>query len=157
MKFIIHTDGGSRGNPGQSAIGVVIEEFEVDKKAALKKGEPRLVSRREYGEFIGIATNNEAEYKAVIFALKKLKQLIGQEKAKTSEIEFKVDSELLAKQMNHEYKVKDEGIQKLFLETHNLKLDFGKVGFTHVLRSKNTRPDELLNQVLDREDNKLSL
>jgi|SRR3989338_4755813 len=141
--FTIHTDGGSRGNPGSAAIGVVIEGETIGKK--------------EYGESIGIATNNEAEYKAVIFALKKLKQLIGQEKAKASEVKFIVDSELLAKQMNHEYKVKEEGIQKLFLEVHNLKLDFGKVIFTHVLRSKNTHPDELLNEALDRETNKLNL
>ncbi|MDP3792699.1 MAG: ribonuclease HI family protein [bacterium] len=142
-KFTINTDGGSRGNPGPAAIGVVIEG--------------NLVGKKKYGEYIGIATNNEAEYKAVIFALKKLKQLIGQEKAKTSEVEFMVDSELLSKQMNHEYKVKEEGIQKLFLETHNLKLDFGKVIFTHVMRGKNTHADKLLNQVLDREENKLEL
>ena len=142
-KFLVHTDGGSRGNPGPAAIGVVIEGG--------------LVGKKNYGEYIGIATNNEAEYKAIIFALKKLKQLIGQERAKESEIEFIVDSELLVKQMNNEYKVKEEGIQKLFLEVHNLKLDFGKVIFTHVLRSKNIQPDKLLNQVLDREDNKLKL
>lgn len=143
MKYTIHTDGGSRGNPGPAAIGVVIEGETVGKK--------------EYAEPIGIATNNEAEYKAIIFALKKLKQLIGRDKAKTSEVDFIIDSELLAKQMNNEYKIKEEGIQKLFLEVHNLQLDFGKVKFTHVLRSKNTRPDELLNQVLNKEASKLKL
>ena len=142
-KFLIHTDGGSRGNPGSAAIGVVIEGETMEKK--------------EYGEYIGIATNNEAEYKAIIFALKKLKQLIGHDKAKTSEVEFKVDSELLVKQMNYEYKIKDEGIQRLFLEAHNLKLDFGKVIFKHIFREKNESADKLLNQILDREDSKLKL
>lgn len=142
-KYIIHTDGGSRGNPGPAAIGVVIEGGTTGKK--------------EYGEVLGITTNNEAEYQAVIFALKKLKQLIGNDKASEAHIVFYMDSELLMKQLNHEYKVKEENIQKLFLEVHNLKLDFGKVEFKHVLRGKNVDADRLVNQVLDREANKLNL
>ena len=142
IKYLIHTDGGSRGNPGSAAIGVVINGI-GDKK--------------EYGEFIGVTTNNEAEYQAVIFALKKLKQLVGSDKAETSGVVFYMDSELLVKQLNHEYKVKEENIQKLFLEVHNLRLDFGKVEFKHVLRGKNIEADKLVNQVLDREENKLDL
>ena len=141
-KIIIHTDGGSRGNPGSAAIGIVIEGI-GDKK--------------EYGEFIGVTTNNEAEYQAVIFALKKLKQLIGNDKAESSVVVFYMDSELLVKQLNHQYKVKEENIQKLFLEVHNLQLDFGKIEFKHVLRGKNIGADKLVNQVLDRESNKLDL
>ncbi|MDO8496473.1 MAG: ribonuclease HI family protein [bacterium] len=141
-KFLIHTDGGSRGNPGSAAIGVVIDGV-GDKK--------------EYGEFIGVTTNNEAEYQAVIFALKKVKQLVGNANAEKAHLTFYLDSELLVKQFNHEYKVKDEKIQKLFLEVHNLQLDFGKVEFKHVLRGKNTEADKLVNQVLDRESNKLNL
>ncbi len=141
-KITIHTDGGSRGNPGSAAIGVVVDGI----------GE-----KREYGEYIGVTTNNEAEYQAVIFALKKLKQLVGSDKAETSQVVFYMDSELLVKQFNHEYKVKEEKIQKLFLEVHNLRLDFGKVEFKHVLRGKNTEADKLVNQVLDREANKLDL
>lgn len=138
----IHTDGGSRGNPGSAAIGVVIEGVS-DKK--------------EYGEYIGVTTNNEAEYRAVIFALKKLKQLVGNDKAEISRIVFYMDSELLVKQLTHQYKVKEENIQKLFLEVHNLQLDFGKVEFKHILRGKNIEADRLVNQVLDREENKLDL
>lgn len=141
-KFLVHTDGGSRGNPGSAAIGVVIEGT----------GE-----KKEYGEYIGVTTNNEAEYQAVIFALKKLKQLIGNDKAGTSQVVFYMDSELLVKQLNHQYKVKEANIQKLFLEVHNLQLDFEKVEFKHVLRGKNTEADKLVNQVLDRESNKLNL
>lgn len=142
-KIVIHTDGGSRGNPGPAAIGVIIEGSGIGKK--------------EYGEYIGVTTNNEAEYQAVIFALKKLKQLVGNDKARTSQVVFYMDSELLVKQLTHQYKVKEENIQKLFLEVHNLQLDFGKVEFKHVLRGKNTEADRLVNQVLDREENKLDL
>jgi ribonuclease HI len=151
-KYTIHTDGGSRGNPGPAAIGVVIKEslhgHHVEHGAHVGW---------EYGEYIGVTTNNEAEYQAVIFALKKLKHLIGNEKAEKAHVTFYMDSELLMKQLNHEYKVKEENIQKLFLEVHNLRLDFGKVEFKHVLRGKNTKADELVNQVLDRESNKLNL
>ena len=142
-KFVIHTDGGSRDNPGPAAIGIIIESTETGKK--------------EYGEYIGIATNNEAEYKAIIFALKKLKHLIGNNKAKDSEVGFYLDSELLVKQLSHEYKVKDEGIQKLFLEVYNLEIDFGSIIFHHIRREKNKGADRLVNQVLDKESSKLNI
>ncbi len=150
-KFTIHTDGGSRGNPGPAAIGVVIENLH----GHLVKQDAHV--KREYGEYIGVTTNNVAEYQAVIFALKKLKQLIGSEKAEKAHLVFYMDSELLVKQLNHEYKVKEENIQKLFLEVHNLRLDFGKVEFKHVLRGKNTEADRLVNEALDREANRLDL
>jgi ribonuclease HI len=143
IKYTIYTDGGSRGNPGPAAIGVILEGEDFGKK--------------EYGEYIGVVTNNEAEYRAVIFGLKKLKQLIGNSKAEKANVVFQMDSELLVKQFNNEFKVKDENIQKLFLEVHNLRLDFGKVEFNHVLRGKNTAADKLVNQVLDREESKLNL
>src|SRR3989344_1606148 len=101
MKFTIYTDGGSRGNPGAAAIGVVISS--VGGPAAGGEG-----WKKEYGEYIGITTNNEAEYQAVIFALKKVKQLAGSSDAKNSSIIFYMDSELIIKQLNHEYKVKEE-------------------------------------------------
>jgi len=142
-KYTIFTDGGSRGNPGLAAIGVVIEGADIGKK--------------EYAEYIGITTNNEAEYKAVIFALKKLKQLVGNNGSEKSHVVFYMDSELAIKQLNNEYKVKDEGIQQLFLEVHNLRLDFGKVEFNHVVRGRNANADKLVNQALDRESNKLDL
>lgn len=164
-KFLVHTDGGSRGNPGSAAIGIVIEgigdkpgsESSSGGKAASVDTGTSTTWKKEYGEYIGVTTNNEAEYRAVIFALKKLKQLVGSDKAETSQVVFYIDSELLVKQLNHQYKVKEENIQKLFLEVHNLQLDFGKVEFKHVLRGKNTEADKLVNQVLDREANKLDL
>ncbi|MEK7582435.1 MAG: ribonuclease HI family protein [Patescibacteria group bacterium] len=139
--FTIFTDGGSRGNPGPSAIGVVIKGDAVGKK--------------EYGEYIGIQTNNFAEYTAVIFALKKLKQLIGTDKAKESTVRVNADSELLVKQVNGEYKIKEDSIRDLFLELWNLRLDFKKILFSHVFREVNTEADRMANYALDREENKL--
>ena len=143
LKFTIHTDGGSRGNPGPAAIGVVI------------KGAGEI---RNYGEFIGRTTNNEAEYQAVIFALKKLKQLIGKEKSKSeAEVEIHLDSELLASQLNGEYKIKEKKLQELFLEVWNLKQDFKNVVFKYIPREDNRGADKLVNQVLDKELSKLDL
>ncbi len=139
--YLIHTDGGSRGNPGPAAFGVVIEGDEIGKK--------------EYGECIGKATNNVAEYSAVIFALKKLKSLVGSDKAKDSVVHVHADSELLVKQLNGEYKIKEENIRNLFLDIWNLKLDFGEVNFKHIPREQNHSADKLVNQALDVESSKL--
>jgi len=136
-KIIIYTDGGSRGNPGKAAIGVV---FCNEKEQIIKS----------YSEYLGDKlTNNDAEYQAVIFALKKFKALFGKELAKKSEIEIRSDSELMVKQLNAEYKVLEENIQKLFLEIWNLKFDFGKIKFKLIPREKNREADLLVNQSLD--------
>lgn len=134
--IIIHTDGGSRGNPGPAAFGVVIK-FGAEKK--------------EYGEFMGRATNNQAEYQGVIFSLKKVKQLVGKARAKSAEVEVRSDSELLVKQLNGEYKVLEEHIQQRWMEIWNLRLDFGRVVFKHVFREHNQEADRLVNLALDRE------
>src|SRR5512142_2629691 len=104
-KLVIYTDGGARGNPGDAATGV-------------------LVGDKEYSEYIGKTTNNVAEYKAVIFALKKAKALLGGEKAKKTEREGRSDSELLVNQMKGEYKVKEENLKPLFVDAHNLMTEF---------------------------------
>ena len=139
--YIIHTDGGARGNPGPAAAGFVIEGDLVGKKTG--------------GEYLGEVTNNEAEYRAVVLALKKLKHLIGGEKAKESSVEIHVDSELLERQLNGEYKIKSETIKNLFVEIWNLKTDFGEVVFKHIPREKNAEADRLVNQILDKETNRL--
>jgi len=135
-KIIIYTDGGSRGNPGPSAIGVV---FCNEKGEAIKK----------YSEEIDDGTNNEAEYRAVIFALKKFKALFGNKLAGQSEIELRADSELLIKQLNGEYKILESKIQLLFLSVWNLKLDFKKLKFKLIPREKNKEADRLVNEALD--------
>ncbi len=137
-KITIYTDGGSRGNPGPAAIGVV---FCNEKGQKIK----------DYFKFLGKKTNNEAEYEAVIFALKKFKQLFGKKLAKNSEIELKSDSELLVKQLKGEYKILDSKIQTLFLIVWNLKLDFKKVKFKAISREKNKQADRLVNEALDAE------
>jgi ribonuclease HI len=83
MKIIIYTDGGSRGNPGPAAIGVIL----TDEKGKVIK---------EYAQKIGRATNNEAEYEAIIYALQKAKLLFGKKKTKSMEIEVRMDSEFVA-------------------------------------------------------------
>ena len=136
-KIIIHTDGGSRGNPGPSAIGVVI----CDEKGDILK---------EYSQYLGDGiTNNEAEYQAVIFALKKIKLLFGKKTAYNSEIEINSDSELLVKQLNGEYKILEPNLQPLFLKVWNSKIDFKKLTFKSIPREQNKEADRLVNEALD--------
>jgi len=143
MKITIYTDGGSRGNPGPSAVGVVIYK------------ENQII--KTYSEFIGEATNNETEYQAVIFALKKVKLLFGKGKAKEMEIEFLMDSELAVKQLNHEYKIKEERLQLLFIKIWNSILDFKTISFKHIPREKNKEADRLVNEALDGQDREQTL
>lgn len=135
-KIIIYIDGGSRNNPGPAAIGVV---FCNEKYQEIKK----------YSEYIGEATNNQAEYGALIFALEKFKQVFGNKLAKTSEIELRSDSELIVNQLNGNYKILDQKIQPLFLKAWNLKLDFKKVKFRLISREKNKSADSLVNEALN--------
>lgn len=135
-KLIIYIDGGSRGNPGLAGIGVL---FLNEKQEILK----------QYSEFLGKKTNNEAEYLALIFAFKKIKALFGKDRVKSLEIEIRSDSELLVKQMKGEYKIKDPGIQKLFLEAWNLRIDFKNLKFYLISREQNKQTDKLVNQAID--------
>ncbi|MDD5433259.1 MAG: ribonuclease HI family protein [Candidatus Pacebacteria bacterium] len=135
-KIIIYTDGGSRGNPGEGAVGVVFCDV---KGNVLKK----------YGQAIGVCTNNEAEYKALIFAFKKAKQVFGKDKIKNFDIEVRADSELLIKQMQGKYKVQDEKIGKLFLEVWNLRVELPNIFFRAIQREQNKLADAMVNQALD--------
>ncbi|PIR70489.1 MAG: hypothetical protein COU46_01285 [Candidatus Niyogibacteria bacterium CG10_big_fil_rev_8_21_14_0_10_42_19] len=141
-KFIVYTDGGSRGNPGHAAIGIVIKD---EKGNTLKK----------YAEQIGIKTNNEAEYEAVIFALKKAKQLFGKEKVKKIKVEIRMDSELVQRQLSGIYKIEEEKLFRHFIGIHNLSMEFGGVSYHHIPREKNKEADALLNEVLDSKDQKM--
>ncbi len=137
MKYIIYADGGSRGNPGPAALGVVICNGQGE---ALKK----------YNEPIGETTNNEAEYQALIFALKKMKQVFGKDKMKKAQLEVRLDSELIVNQLNHEYKIEELNLQRLFLLVWNLMLDFGPIKFTAIPREQNREADRLVNEALDK-------
>lgn len=128
--IIIYTDGGSRGNPGPAACGYTINGV-------------------GYGEYLGVKTNNEAEYAGIIGALKKAKALIGKAKAKQTEVDVRMDSELLIKQFNNQYKITVDHLKPLYVEVHNLTLDFKKVTFTHVFREQNKAADAMVNKTLD--------
>ncbi|MFA5886245.1 MAG: ribonuclease HI family protein [Patescibacteria group bacterium] len=130
-KLIIYTDGGARGNPGPAGIG-----------AALYNDKQVLVAT--LSEYLGVATNNQAEYRAVIAAFKKAQELGAQE------IDFYLDSELVVKQLRHEYKVKNQDLAPLFLTIHNLSINFQKLSYTHIPREKNKVADQLANEAMDR-------
>jgi ribonuclease HI len=142
-KIIIYTDGASRGNPGKASVGIV---FCNEKGDIIKR----------HSDFLGEdITNNEAEYRAVILALKKFKALFGKNLAQKSEIEIRSDSELLVKQLEGKYKLLNPKIQEFFIEIWNLKIDFNKVKFKLIPREKNKEADKLANQALDNEKQSL--
>jgi ribonuclease HI len=130
----MYGDGGSRGNPGPSASGVVIYDL-VDGE----EGEKII----EFGKYIGIATNNQAEYTSIILGLKKAKEL-GCES-----LDVRLDSELAVKQLNGEYRVKNAALAKLFIEIHNIRHTFKHIRFTHVRREFNKEADAMVNLALD--------
>ena len=134
MNIIIHTDGGSIGNPGPSAIGVVVE----------LPGK-----KKTYAEDVGSGTNNEAEYKALVFALRKAKLLIGGKRAKQADLKCFSDSQLMVSQLNHEYHLKNKKIVDLFVQVWNLMLEFRSVEFRHVPREENQEADDLVKSVIN--------
>ena len=143
-KLVIYTDGGSRGNPGPAAFGYVMY------------GADGAVIKRQ-GEAIGVATNNEAEYKAVVAALQKVKQVVGKEKLKGMQIEVRMDSELAVEQLSGRYKIENEKLQPLFMRLWNLRVELGmrNISFIHVPREENKEADRLVNEALDAEQKKL--
>ncbi len=130
-KLIIYSDGGARGNPGPAGLGAVLYD-----------NEKKIVA--EISMFIGKSTNNQAEYRALIEALKKAKSL------KAKELTCYLDSELVVKQLNREYKVKNPDIAPLFLEVYNLSLAFKKISYHHIRRELNKEADKLANEAMDR-------
>ena len=130
-KIIIYSDGGARGNPGPAGIGAVLYDENKNLLA-------------EISTYLGVATNNQAEYKALIAALKKAKELGA------NELNCFLDSELVVKQLRREYKVKNSELAPLFLEVHNLSLSFQKINYSHVCRELNKEADRLANEAMDR-------
>ena len=136
-KIICYTDGGARGNPGPAGAGAVIA-----------KADGAIVA--ELSQFLGNATNNFAEYAAVLLALKALKKHFGN-KTKSLEIEMKMDSELIARQLSHQYQIKEPSLVPQFIEIHNMRVkDFPHLSFIHVPREKNKDADRLANEAMDR-------
>ena len=130
MKARLSTDGGARGNPGPAAYGYVLETEDGT-----------VLDAR--GETIGVATNNVAEYRALIAGLEKAVEL-GIE-----ELEVVSDSELLVKQMQGEYKVKNEALRELNDEANFLERKLGRVRYKAVRREHNELADKLVNEALD--------
>lgn len=130
MKLVMHTDGASRGNPGDAGIGVLIEDTQGGV----------LVEIREH---IGQTTNNVAEYSALIRALEEGLRLGG------TEAEVYCDSELMVKQLKGEYRVKNEGLLPLFRQVIQLKNQYRRFTINHVPREENKRADQLANLGID--------
>jgi len=133
VKAKLSTDGGSRGNPGPAAFGYVLEAEDGTVLAA-------------HGERIGVATNNVAEYRGLVAGLEKAIELA------VPEVEVVSDSELLVKQMNGEYKVKNPALRDLSLQAARLAREIGKVSYTAVRREHNELADRLVNEALDAAD-----
>lgn len=142
-KVIIYTDGGARGNPGPAGAGAVVKDKDGNNLASLHKSFETL-------------TNNQAEYEAVILGLQELKKLFGKEEVKNLDIEVRADSELVVKQLNGEYQIKEEGLHPYFIKLWNMQVkDFPKIKFTHVPREQNTEADALANEAMDGVQSKL--
>jgi ribonuclease H / adenosylcobalamin/alpha-ribazole phosphatase len=130
LRAKLWTDGGARGNPGPAAYGYVLEAADGTVLAA-------------HGEAIGQATNNVAEYRALVAGLEKAKEL------GVDDLEVVSDSELLVKQMRGEYKVKNEALRELSLQASGLARQLGAVTYTAVRREHNELADQLVNEALD--------
>jgi ribonuclease HI len=133
VKLVIHVDGGARGNPGPAAVAAVASTPDGDTVG-------------ERNEYIGEATNNVAEYRAVLLALELAKELGA------TEIEVVNDSELVARQIGGEYKVKHAGLKPLYAETMEKLREFDSWAVRNVRREQNVRADELVNEALDEND-----
>lgn len=125
----IYTDGASRGNPGPAAAAAI---FYRGGKLVNKMAKP-----------LGEKTNNQAEYEALIMALSEAKKM------KVGGVSCFLDSELVVRQLNHKYKIRDEKIVPLFIKVWNLCVDFDAVKFNYVPREQNREADALANQSLD--------
>lgn len=132
MKAVLHTDGGARGNPGPAAIGIVLEFPGTSQKSI------------ELAETIGTATNNVAEYRAVLRGLSEAKA------RGATEVDCYLDSELVVKQLTGEYRVKDRRLARLVRQIVDIERAFRCVSFMAIPRRENRRADFLVNQALNR-------
>ncbi len=131
-RVVLYTDGAARGNPGPAGAGVRVES-------------PDGAAIDELAEYLGEATNNVAEYQALLLGLERARSLGA------SEVEVRSDSELLVRQMNGEYKVKNEGLRALVTRARTLERGFRSVAYVHVRRERNRDADRLANLAIDRQ------
>jgi ribonuclease HI len=129
-KITIETDGASRGNPGLAGAGIIIKDSQGRRIETI-------------GKFLGVTTNNQAEYRALIEGLRAAKR------HNPDEITVQMDSELVVKQMTGKYRVRHPEMLPLYLEATELVSEFSKVEFVHVMREKNPGADEVANMAID--------
>jgi ribonuclease HI len=128
--LILHADGASRGNPGLAGAGAVLLDQTGRQVGSFKR-------------FLGIATNNEAEYQALLLGLE------GALKLGADRLSIRLDSQLLVRQLNGQYRVKSPGLKPLYEKALRLLRDFAEVDIIHVKRNLNTEADALANQAID--------
>ncbi|EKD70990.1 MAG: fructose-2 6-bisphosphatase-like protein [uncultured bacterium] len=166
-KFIIKSDGGARGNPGSGAYGFVIKPEENSKfkfvifNPSRLKGDAvadqiqnsnvQIKDNIVYGSgYLGVTTNNQAEYHGILNALKYLLLHVTCYMLHDFQIECFLDSQLIVEQMNGRYKIKNEGLKPLYWEIRGLIMDLGgKVTFAHIPRAQNAEADKLVNEAID--------
>ena len=130
QKIIIETDGASRGNPGLAGAGIIIKDAAGNRL-------------RQIAEFLGSMTNNQAEYRALIIGLEAAAEL------KPESVLVRMDSELVVRQMNGQYKVRHPEILPLFLQAQELVGALGDVSIVHVRRERNPGADAVANMAID--------
>ena len=136
MLFTLYADGGSRGNPGPAGAGALVRDEEGVQVVTVS-------------EFLGTTTNNIAEYTAVLRALEELRALL-EEQATNATVDVRLDSQLVVKQMNGEYKIKHPNIIPLAGKVKEVVRAFRTVTFSHVYRDQNKEADALANAAMDR-------
>jgi ribonuclease HI len=129
-RLVVNVDGGARGNPGPAAIAAVVAT-------------PEGLVLEERGEHIGEATNNVAEYRALLLGIERAAALGA------GEVELVGDSELVVRQVLGEYRVKDEGLRQLHGRVSRALAGFGRWSLRHVRREENATADRIVNEVLD--------
>ncbi|MDR0888992.1 MAG: ribonuclease HI family protein [Coriobacteriales bacterium] len=139
MQYTLHTDGGSRGNPGPSGIGFTIEQIDDTNESA-----STIICRG--GAYIGETTNNQAEYRALIWGLSNAREL------GINDITIRADSELMVRQIQGAYRVKNAGLKPLFNQVMQLLDAFDTYDIDHVMRSGNKDADALVNEAMDKKD-----
>jgi ribonuclease HI len=135
-KLILYSDGGSRGNPGPAGAGAVITD-----------GAGSVI--KTVSKFLGVTTNNAAEYQGVILALETVKKLYGK-KAREYAIELRMDSQLVASQLSRKYELREESLFPYFIKVWNLQVkDLPPVTFVYIPRESNRLADKLANEAMD--------
>jgi len=135
-KVFLHTDGGSRGNPGNAGAGAVL----FDEHGTVL---------HETAKYLGVETNNFAEYSAVILGLELIVKQFGKTACKNLEVTVRMDSELVCKQLNNEYQIKEETLFPLYIRIHNAMVStFPAIRFEHVPRAENAHADHLANRAM---------